>query len=860
MDIQFGFDQVVACAGDSVMIYWQGTHNIRERTSADCASATIGSEIMGEFSSGFSYGLPNLGADPGETRYFACDTHCTPSAARFEISCPLYCDPCHNALTCTDPGNVTRACSCPLGFTGDCNTTIDCEKGSHVNRQQLDDLPSGAATEGVCAVNTAVECSAFASGECAGTGVLLGSGTSSECADLCASTGVSGCCSHDGSACTWHAGHNAFSGSGTVSQCKEIVVLPGAMYTIPQQGCAFGKNFLVAEANQTIPVAECPLNEVSTEMRCETLTVGATCDSSDYMLVETFTNSNAQCQQLCLGSATDFSVISTQTYCGGDGWYGTGSPGYLEVGVAADMESCALLCSQALSNNELGSYDANTMVTHYASWRQASDEECFCHLTEHSEYCANPANQLTNANYDFAEVSTKLHLNGGSGCCQRIPSTGECKWSEGTTDYFVDAANDYASASCYNVTTYRGGSYLLPPAGCRLGGEFVDFELCYPSWQPQSVAELQTRITACESSNCVYEDYYGSFGRYDLTMLNYLPTISFQPDMGLDWDVQYMTDMSATFTGVFNQTLIDWDTSNVMFMADMFNSATVFNQELDFDTSSVLSMEGMFEEAVKFNRPLAFDTSLVQDMRRMFFNAEEFDQDISGWNTASVINMNNMFNGASSFSQDLSSWDTSAVTSMAGMFKNTNFADYSWLEAWDVSSLVDYTDMFDASMTTEWCWEGINLPNIVCAAPSPSAPSPSAPSPSAPSPSAPSPSTPAPSAPSPSAPAPSAPAPSAPSPSPSSAPSPSAPAPSAPAPSAPAPSIPAPAPVPAPVPSPDNSTNTTQTLLASWSDQSAWVYVGIVSVVAVPLVGYVVYQRIGGRVPRFYTAVSQSIP
>lgn len=817
VDVHFGIDQVVACNGESVNVIWEGIHNIQETESASCNSTTIGSGVVGYLNTGTEIIFPSqLNAAPGETRYFRCDTHC--ANARFEVSCP-------------------------------------CEKGTHVNRQRLDEPPLGPATEGACAVNTAVECSAFASGECAGTGVVLGSATPAECADLCASTGVSGCCSHDGFACTWHAGYNAFSGSSTVSQCEEIVVLPGAMYTIPPEGCAFGRGgYQVVEANQTIPVAECPLAVVTTEMKCDTLTVGATCNSADYMLVQTFTSTDAECQGLCLDSSSDFTVLGTQKYCGGDGWTGTGSLGYVDTGVASNIESCALKCTEALTNGELGSYDENTVVTHYASWRQLTDEKCFCHLTEHSAYCSNPVNQLSNVNYNFAEVRTKLHVNGGAGCCQRKPSTGECFWSEGTTSYFVDAANDYASGSCYNVTTYRGGSYLPPPAGCRLGGDFVDFELCYTSWQPQNSSELQARITQCESSNCVYEDYYGSFGRYNVTLVQALSTVSFQPDLPLDWDVSQVTNMSSAFTGVFNQSLIEWDTSSVMFMNNMFLNAAVFNHELNFDTSSVLDMHGMFEGASKFNKPLAFDTSEVLDMSRMFFNAEDFDQDISGWNTAKVLNMENMFNGASSFSQDLSSWDTSSVTSMATMFLNTNLADYSVLEAWDVSSLTDYTDMFDASMTAEWCWEGINLPNIVCDTPSP-APAP-APAPAP---------VPAP-APAP-APAPvPAPAPEpAPTPAPVPAPAP-APAPAVPTPApAPAPAVPAPAPapVPAPMPAPSPVNNTTQTLLASWSDSSTLVYAAIISVVGLPFVVYVAYQSLGNfmnfRTPRFYTAVKQIV-
>lgn len=88
--IDYGYSHVVACPGDTVHVQWSGYHNIRETTNADCSSDAVGSIISDYRSSGATktFFQDELVAQPGGTRFFKCDQHCSASNARFEVSCP----------------------------------------------------------------------------------------------------------------------------------------------------------------------------------------------------------------------------------------------------------------------------------------------------------------------------------------------------------------------------------------------------------------------------------------------------------------------------------------------------------------------------------------------------------------------------------------------------------------------------------------------------------------------------------------------------------------------------------------------------------------------------------------------------
>ena len=87
VNIDFGFAQVVACAGTSITVHWNGYHNIQEHTSSSCSSGILA--VHSDYkSAGHVETFTDLGADPGQTRHFACGLHCNTASSRFEVSCP----------------------------------------------------------------------------------------------------------------------------------------------------------------------------------------------------------------------------------------------------------------------------------------------------------------------------------------------------------------------------------------------------------------------------------------------------------------------------------------------------------------------------------------------------------------------------------------------------------------------------------------------------------------------------------------------------------------------------------------------------------------------------------------------------
>lgn len=88
------------------------------------------------------------------------------------------------------------------------------------------------------------------------------------------------------------------------------------------------------------------------------------------------------------------------------------------------------------------------------------------------------------------------------------------------------------------------------------------------------------------------------------------------------------------------------------------------------------------------------NTSLISDMSEIFMDSKLTDfSGIERWDTSNVVNMKYMFNNARYFNSNISAWDTSKVVNMQGMFSGAESFNQP-LDSWNVSNVEEMAFMF----------------------------------------------------------------------------------------------------------------------------------------------------------------------
>jgi len=226
----------------------------------------------------------------------------------------------------------------------------------------------------------------------------------------------------------------------------------------------------------------------------------------------------------------------------------------------------------------------------------------------------------------------------------------------------------------------------------------------------------------------------------------------------------HITSMSSLFKDTdFNQSISNWDLSNVTNTREMFKNNSRFNQDLSsLSFSSVTDAKEMFYNRVNFNNKnkqmfvsfpnlvlankmfynrvnfnvpvFDFNMRNLKDSSYMFYNRKKFNQDISSWNLENLENRESMFNNRykynnanmklriksrklknvgnmfnnSRFNQAIEIY-SSSLTNLDYMFYNSNFNQD--ISNWDTSNVLSMNYMFKYSRFNQdisnWCVEKI---------------------------------------------------------------------------------------------------------------------------------------------------------
>lgn len=234
-----------------------------------------------------------------------------------------------------------------------------------------------------------------------------------------------------------------------------------------------------------------------------------------------------------------------------------------------------------------------------------------------------------------------------------IPTTGSnydffVDWGDATTiEHFTgteDPTHTYAIAGEYEVKIYG------------------DFPRIHFSSTTVAFADKLKLVDVTQWGDIQWTSMEGAFkgcGYLDVTATD-TPNLSHVTTM----ETMFSGCGSLTGTEAFN----NWDVSTITNMADLFNGASIFNQNIsNWNVSNVTNMKGVFV-TTRFNQDISsWNVGKVEDIRYMFFFNEFFNQDISGWDVSDAIDMSAMFQGATSFDQNIGDWDISNVTDMTNM-------------------------------------------------------------------------------------------------------------------------------------------------------------------------------------------------
>jgi surface protein len=157
-----------------------------------------------------------------------------------------------------------------------------------------------------------------------------------------------------------------------------------------------------------------------------------------------------------------------------------------------------------------------------------------------------------------------------------------------------------------------------------------------------------------------------------------------------------------TSTNIYNKNISSWNVINVTSFLGMFLNAIAFNnggQTLYWTLKNTgsITMANMFNGALVFNQDIIWNSVAVTNMYSMFNNAGLFNGDVSTWDVSNVTDFSIMFANAYAFNQNVSSWNVSNAKNFYAMFSDAHAFNQN-VGSWSVTNVTDFTYMFQAAL------------------------------------------------------------------------------------------------------------------------------------------------------------------
>jgi len=288
--------------------------------------------------------------------------------------------------------------------------------------------------------------------------------------------------------------------------------------------------------------------------------------------------------------------------------------------------------------------------------------------------------------------------------------TYDIDWGDGTMDVSVTGTQThaYSSPGTYQVRAknWAGLSrrYACPDSSTTDAIKILELR----SWGVTQWTSLANMFLNCTSMVGTYFDkpnLSAPGAKSMASMFRRARSFNGSPYSSMnEWDISSVNSLAQTFdlAEAFNQDLDKWDTSSVTTLASTFANAKSFNGKVgSWNTSKVTDMSTTFgagngTSLMKFNQDVgSWDTGKVTSMFRMFQRCVDFNQNINKWNVSNVVNFESML-VITSFNQPLDMWDVSKGQNFTAMFGSTiSFSVFNQdISSWNMSSATNMNQMF----------------------------------------------------------------------------------------------------------------------------------------------------------------------